>query len=392
MRDKINVIYYPDMFASHTTLKKAILFFDEIHFMDRPSFTFGSSGGTIGAPSPLRQFEASFRDNGVPLFVHGAPGGPVEGDFYEQITADVNDLLFLTRFQDGLRDSETFRDLQIAHGDYNIGDRECGTHEDVAQRLVSVDLPSALSTHETAMAVLADPKIHLFRLLTPTGCAKNLVFEAAVCSAKMNFALSISSKHGFIPLADAAPYGSLLGAKYARAIQKLESGKNHIQITDLSFAVFDELIPTERLEQMTFEEVIRYRKASETAREEFLTHLAVIQAKQASIGSDGDYASVIDKIVKAEILPAVRNFRNKLQTIHESFYGALAKGALGYVGSATAGVNFFGDLSWEKLLGLASLAGVYIGKAYIDGIVAAKAAKRECAISYILSLDKHGKK
>jgi len=389
MRDKINVFYYPDMFVSHTTLKKAILLFDEIHFTDRPSFTFhGGQVGTIGGPSPLRPFEASFRDNGVPLFVHGAPGGPVEGNFYEEITADVNDLLFLTRFQDGLRHSETFRDLQIAHGDYNIGDRECGTHEDVAQRLVSVDLPSALSAHETAMALLADPKIHSFRLSTPTDCAKNLVFEAAVCSAKMNFALSISSKHGFIPLADAVPYGSLLGAKYARAIQKLEPGKNHIQVTDLSFAIFDELIPTERLEQMTFEEVIRYRKASETAREEFLTHLAMIQAKQASIGSDGDYIGAVDKIVKTEILPAVRNFQNKLQTIDESFYGTLVKGALGAALGYSAGVSFFGDLSWEKLLMLAGGTVTYVGRAFIDGILATRAAKRECAISYILSLDK----
>ena len=155
MRDKINVFYYPEMITSHTTLKKAILFFDEIHFMDRPSFTFYGGGGLIGAPSPLRQFEASFRDNGVPLFVHGAPGGPVQGDLYEQITADVNDLLFLTKFQDGLRRSETFRDLQIAHGDYPVGNPETVgrgeilTHEGVAQKLISVDLSKDLSTHET---------------------------------------------------------------------------------------------------------------------------------------------------------------------------------------------------------------------------------------------------
>jgi hypothetical protein len=130
----INIFYYPDMFASHTTLKKAIIFFDEIHFMDRPSFSFPGQVGLIGAPSPLRQFEASFRDNGVPLFVHGAPGGQVQGDFYAQITADMNDLLFLTRFQDGLRHSETFRDLQITHGNHPVGDPKNGpkkilTHE-----------------------------------------------------------------------------------------------------------------------------------------------------------------------------------------------------------------------------------------------------------------------
>lgn len=148
MRDKINVFYYPEMVASHSSLKKAILFFDEIHFMDRPSFTFAGGFGSIGTQSPLRQFEASFRDEGVPLFVHGAPGGRVQGDFHEQITADVNDPLFLARFQEGIKRTETFRDLQIAHGNYG----EWGTHENVAEKVTSVDLLGALSAHETAMA------------------------------------------------------------------------------------------------------------------------------------------------------------------------------------------------------------------------------------------------
>ncbi len=63
------------------TLKKAILFFDEIHFMDRPAFTFQTgpkaSWGMIGSQSYLRPYEQSFREEGVPFYVHDAPGGPV---------------------------------------------------------------------------------------------------------------------------------------------------------------------------------------------------------------------------------------------------------------------------------------------------------------------------
>ena len=123
MRDKINVLYYPDFWLDYLTLMKAILLFDELHFMDRPSMMFGAGTatgqiGTIGAASPLRQYEASFRDEGVPFFVHPAPMGPVQGDWYEQIKADVNDFEFLERFQSGLRTSQTFRDLQIARGSY----------------------------------------------------------------------------------------------------------------------------------------------------------------------------------------------------------------------------------------------------------------------------------
>ena len=111
MRDKIRALYYPDFVCDNIALVKAILLFDEIHFMDRPSFTFYLGGndlggkpagfGLIGAQSPLRQYEASFREHGVPLYVHEAPGGPVYGELLESVTADVTDSQFLSRFQEG---------------------------------------------------------------------------------------------------------------------------------------------------------------------------------------------------------------------------------------------------------------------------------------------------
>ena len=101
MRDKINVLYYPDMVADQTTLKKAILFFDEIHFMDRPSFTFDGGMGTIGMKSPLREFEQLFRRDNVPIHIHEPLNGRLNGDLLEKISADINDLRFLSIFQEG---------------------------------------------------------------------------------------------------------------------------------------------------------------------------------------------------------------------------------------------------------------------------------------------------
>lgn len=125
---------------------------------------------------------------------------------------------------------------------------------------------------------------------------------AVVCSTKINFGLNSAAK-GFIPLADAGPYGDLLGAKYARAVSKLESARNQIQVSDLSFAIFDGLIPAERLEQLSFPEVVRYRKESEKAGEAFLEYLIVLQAKQSEIGIDADYAAAIKQLVTTEIMP-----------------------------------------------------------------------------------------
>jgi hypothetical protein len=384
MRNPVNVFYYPDFFLDFTTLKKAILLFDELHLMDRPSMMFGMGPGqfgTIGAESPLRQYEDSFREEGVPLFVHPAPMGPVSGEWYERVKADANDPEFLRRFQDGLRTSATFREFQIARGNYGA----VGDHDRVAEKVIGVDL-SQFRAAGSPIALFEDHAIRPFDFSTPLGCAKALIAKAVTCSAKLNFALDAGTEAGFVPLADASPYGDLLGAKYARAMKSLEPAKNKIQLTDLSFAIFDELVPTEKLKQLNLGEVIRYRKASDKAREEFLEHLSVIQSKQAVIGLEGDYAGAIRDVIDAEILPAVRTFKNKLQTIHETLFGAAAKGVVGAMGGSSV-VTLFGELSWLRLMALAGAAAAYMAKATIDAVLAERAAKRDCSISYILSLD-----
>jgi hypothetical protein len=381
-KERINVFYYPEMSAAFPTLKKAILLFDEIHFMDRPAFTFGGGAyGLIGAPSPMRRVEDSFREDGVPLFVHSAPAGPVEGEFLQEINADIDDLEFLRRFQAGLKKSKLFRMLHIAPGNYG----QWGNEENVYKLVAGVDLERDLDGR-TPSDLFSDKTIHAFDLSTPAGRAKNLIANAAGCSAKFNLALNTATHRDFIPLADATPYGDLLGAKYARAVAKLEPAENRIQVTDLSFAIFDELIPTERLEKLGLPEVVRYRKESEKAREAFLEYLVFLQAKQAEIGIDGDYSGTIENLMTTEVIPAARKFGNDLTTIGDSLFGTLLKGGAGMLGGSGA-FQLFGELSWIKLLGLAAGVAIYVTKAGIDGILADRKARRDCSISYILSLE-----
>jgi hypothetical protein len=140
MRDKVSVFYYPSEFPDPATLKKAILLFDELHFIDRPSFMFGDVG-TVAYPSRLRQVEQSFRDEGVPLYVHSPKDGPVQGEFLEQVRSDINDLAFLKQFQRGLENSIVFRDQQIQQGNYGEG----GNHEDLARALISVNVEATFT-------------------------------------------------------------------------------------------------------------------------------------------------------------------------------------------------------------------------------------------------------
>jgi hypothetical protein len=74
------------------------------------------------------------------------------------------------------------------------------------------------------------------------------------------------------------------------------------------------------------------------------------------------------------------------QPLDDSLFGAIAKGVIGAVGGSS-GVALFGDLSWHKIILLTGAASAYAANATIDAILAGRAAKRECSLSYILSLD-----
>jgi len=370
------------MVAETATLKRAILLFDELHFIDRPSFFFGNFG-TVAIASPLRAYEKSFRDNGVPLYVHTPQDGPVQDEFLEQVKSDVNDFEFLRRFQKGLEKSLIFRNQQIAPGNYG----EVGNENDVARELASVNLGTDLRQYSDPMDLFSDDKVHPFRFKNDTERAKGLVTHALTCSAMINFALNVSQHHGMIPMADATPHQDLLGAKYARAARTLQSTESKIQLTDLSFAIFDELVPVESLEQLSFTNVVNYRKETETAREAFLEHLAALQVKQGAVDERGDYSGAVKDIVVADIIPAAREFRNHLDGVYRKLFGSLAASTLGYLGGS-AGLHIFGDVSWVNLLRLAGLAGAAIGRAAIEAKQAVRALHRDCAISYLLGLDK----
>jgi hypothetical protein len=186
-------------------------------------------------------------------------------------------------------------------------------------------------------------------------------------------------------MADASPFGNLLGAKYARAMAAADQVAPRIPVTDLSFSILDELIPAERLKSMSFPEVIKYRKSSADAREHFLEHVAALQVKTGEIPEDGNYQAEIEKIITTEIVPAARDFRNKVTGINEGFVAHLATGLVTFLGGSSA-MQIFAGLPWSALLALAAGAAV-VGKGAIDAAAKERATYRESSLSYILSLD-----
>ncbi|MFT4060663.1 MAG: hypothetical protein QM652_14105 [Legionella sp.] len=385
MRDKIKVLYYPDMQVSETTLKKCILFFDEIHFMDRPALTIGNFG-LIGAQSPLRAIEQSFReDAGVPLYVHSVDGGRLSTDIMEKVVSDLSDASFIENYRDGLSKSKTFRNQQFPEGDYgSFGN----TQKELIKLFENIDL-SRLDNSNTVEFLKQN--FSPFDITNPDAVNAFLLQRIALCSAQLNFSLMKGARSGFIPLADATPYVNLLNTQYKRAAKNLENSDTIVSIADLGFAIFDELISNESIESMDIRKVVEYRKKSENAREEFLEYLASIQVKQASLLTHENYLQGITTLIKTEITPAVTNFRKRLETINEGFTSSLLKG--GIEGAAVfSGIHIFADITWLQIVALVGASSRYVLKAAVDNYFAARALRRESSISYLLSLDEHMQK
>jgi hypothetical protein len=285
----------------------------------------------------------------------------------------------MTRFQHGLRTSPHFRNLHIQPGNYGNGE----THETIFQRLTAIDLrqsPPLLEVHN-------NENIRPYDFTNFAGSLKTFVALAAFCSVKMNFALKVGVREGFSPLADMAPYANLLSAKYSRAVASAPIvGGKAIVATDLSLAILDELVPADVLSAITIDDAIKYRKESESARDAFLEHLLILQAKLGQVPTDGDYASTINKIITTEVRPAARQFRNKLDTINEKLLGRV-KGAAVLAASSPAVLQIFGDITLEKLLLFVALpAAGYVAREGIEAMTDTRAAARDCALSYYISL------
>jgi len=377
MREPLRVLYYPDFGADYSTLVKSIILFDEIHFMDRSSRTFDGQSLTIGSHSPMRQYEKSFRNEGVPIYVHEPPSGFVTGELRSAVEADLTDLGFLRRFQEGLQSSRRFRDSQIQPGNYGNGE----THETIFEKLAAIKLHESLAP----VAILEDRNIRPFTFTTEAGILKTFVEKAAFCSERLNFALKVGATESFSPLADMPPYGNMLSAKYNRAIASASSGSGEIFPTDLSLAIVDELVPAERLEQIKIEHAIKIRKETEAERTAFLDHVLTLQARLGALPAGSDYAATINKIITTEIRPAVAEYRRKLDTIWEKLLGDVVKGAVTWAGSSAL-IQFLGDLSWEKILLAGASATSFVAVQTVDAILTERAATRDCALAFLVNL------
>jgi hypothetical protein len=78
--------------------------------------------------------------------------------------------------------------------------------------------------------------------------------------------------------------------------------------------------------------------------------------------------------------------QDRIDAIYENMFGSIATSAVGSLTGGSALLELFGHMSWTNLVYLTGLAGAGVLREAVKAELAARAVRRECAISYLLNL------
>jgi hypothetical protein len=102
----------------------------------------------------------------------------------------------------------------------------------------------------------------------------------------------------------------------------------------------------------------------------------VLQTKQGSVGPEEYYPTVIQDLVTTEILPAKRDFQNRLQAISDEMFGSLVRSAVIAAGDLGSRKRVFGVIVAEDTCACGGV-GDALAAIGLNAVLADRAAKRE---------------
>lgn len=185
-------------------------------------------------------------------------------------------------------------------------------------------------------------------------------------SLRINEALLIAGMEGLTPFTDSKIHDRLLRLKINNSLRALVKNPDlrekmatelplELPRQHLALAILDRLLPPQELERRSLQELTEYRisRADEFAR--FSGKVAELSAEIESIEPSSAYNKDLQRIVDAKVLPEIRAARDQLISDYEKSFGALALKSAKVVVPAVVVTTFAGLGVWE-ILGACALA------------------------------------
>ena len=367
----MKLLYSGEEFCDEPVLKRMLIVAEEIHFMDRPSVTFGS-WGTIGHDSYARKI--NWEGSPVLIDVFKPPSGPAKNLYSPYIEADINNPIFAQIVLDGFRSSEEFASKFIQFG-ANYGDK---TGAEIATALrQDDDLLNGTFSFEVDAA-------NMFDVSTPE--RRKETFKTAVlieASIKITSAIILAEETNTIPVSEDPYIAHLIGLRVSDSAYVGGTSRDAPYIgMDIAQAV----IPDEALEHLKIPEILEYR---EKAKDAYTSWIAEVNKAAAEIGNIGDGISSdeIAKIIATDFTPRVIEYRNDMCAIRDDIFSDVMKKVVKWEAPALS-LAYFSNLSIAGAVTLFATALAPAVPDIIDYFKDKRDIERRNTMSYLIKLSK----
>lgn len=304
----MKLLYSGEEFCDQPILKRMLVVAEEIHFMDRPSVTFGN-WGTIGHDSYARRIDWS--GSPVLIDVYKPSSGPAQGLYGPYIEADINNPIFAEIVLEGFRSSDEFASKYIQfEANYGSGKGK--------------EIVHALRQDDNLLSKRFNLEVdgpNMFDISTPE--RRRETFKTVLIEASINVTSTtiLAEETDTIPVS-ADPYIARLIGLRASDSAYVGGTSRHAPYIGLDIA--KSVIPDEALKQLKITEILEYR---EKAKDSYTAWIAEVNRAAAEIGKiDGNLSpDEIARIIATDFTPRVIEYKNEMRAIRDDIFADVMK-------------------------------------------------------------------
>lgn len=223
-------------------------------------------------------------------------------------------------------------------------------------------------------------------------------------SLYLNQALIVSEEENLIPFTDSAIHHQLLLGKYERAVanpekpvQKILTERSPIdsqKFNLLALNILNILIPPEELEMRSLEDILRYREECSESLHRFQTYLFALHSRiEGEPWSDKFHKEII-KIIDGEVVPKGQNLQEEMKGIYEKLFRRVLQNLTATV-TPTFVTTIFTGLSSGQILTLSCAAIATAFSISMPELLNTWQNKRDLnknSLAFLLKFNPHGRR
>jgi hypothetical protein len=217
-------------------------------------------------------------------------------------------------------------------------------------------------------------------------------------SLAVNTALLLADSEGLVPFTDSALHHEMLSLIYRRATTTLTSSSPPIfgvkrldarKLSRVALTLLDIMVPDETIESLSISQCLKYRNESAEAFRRLKNLIGELTSQLEAEPMTDEFENEMRKIVYQKVIPEAQKARDKGIEVYEKLFGKLANRVAAAV-TPTLGASIFAGLSSPVMLAVAGAAAFgAVLPDLVDTLLEERTMRRN-SLSYLLKLSNSG--